>query len=153
MALIIVMRTLKLLIHQPSCSMFNYWTEEELLDLLLDKGIGAIAFSPLAQGLLTDKYLKGIPKNSRAGGKSIFLSEKNITESVLKKTSALNEIAKKRGQSLAQMALLWVLREGKITSVLIGASNLNQIKENVKIIENLDFSKEELDEIEKVLAL
>ena len=141
----------KLLIHQPSYSMLDRWVEDGLLDLLSEKGVGSIAFSPLAQGMLTDKYLKGIPSDSRAGGESIFLSEKNITDDLLTKTAALNEIAKKRGQTLAQMSLSWVLREGKITSVLIGASRLSQIKENIEIIENLSFTSEELSEIETIL--
>jgi L-glyceraldehyde 3-phosphate reductase len=142
---------IKLLIHQPSYSMLNRWVEEGLLDVLSEKKVGSIAFSPLAQGMLTDKYLNGIPKNSRAGGDSVFLSEKNITPELLNKTKKLNEIAKKRGQTLAQMSLAWVLRDGKITSVLIGASSLGQIKENVKILDNLEFSKEELAQIEDIL--
>jgi L-glyceraldehyde 3-phosphate reductase len=141
----------KMLIHQPSYSMLNRWIEDGLQDVLSQKNVGSIAFSPLAQGMLTDKYLSGIPKNSRAGGDSIFLSEKNITKELLEKTANLNEIAKNRGQTLAQMALAWVLRDGKITSVLIGASSLGQIKENVKILDNLEFSKEELNQIEKIL--
>ena len=142
----------KMLIHQPSYSMFNRWVEDSLTDLLSEKGVGSIAFSPLSQGLLTDKYLKGIPLDSRAGGNSVFLSEKNITEDVLKKVSELNLIAEKRGQTLAQMALSWVLRGGKITSVLIGASKLSQIEENIKIIENLDFTGQELSDIERILG-
>lgn len=141
----------KMLIHQPSYSMLNRWVEGGLLDVLSEKKVGSIAFSPLAQGMLTDKYLGGIPKNSRAGGSSVFLSEKNITPELLEKVSKLNEIANKRGQTLAQMSLAWVLRDGKITSVLIGASSLGQIKENVKILDNLEFSKEELAQIEEIL--
>jgi L-glyceraldehyde 3-phosphate reductase len=141
----------KMLIHQPAYSMLNRWVEDGLLDVLAEKRVGSIAFSPLAQGMLTDKYLGGIPKDSRAGGASVFLSEKNITEEILNKTKNLNEIAKKRGQTLAQMALAWVLRGGKITSVLIGASSLNQIKENVEILDNLEFSQDELNQIEEIL--
>ena len=142
----------KMLIHQPCYSMLDRWVEDSLLDVLSEKGVGSIAFSPLAQGRLSDKYLNGIPADSRAGGNSVFLTSNSITDDILKKTSALNEIAKNRGQSLAQMALSWVLRGGKVTSVLIGASKLSQIEENVRIIENLEFSGEELNEIEKILA-
>lgn len=141
----------KLLIHQPSYSMLNRWVEDGLTDVLEQNGMGAIAFSPLAKGLLTNKYFNNIPKDSRAAGPSVFLSEKDITPELISKTKALNEIAKNRGQSLAQMALAWILRDGKITSVLIGASKLEQIEENVKILNNLDFSQDELNEIDKIL--
>ncbi|WP_018247642.1 L-glyceraldehyde 3-phosphate reductase [Orenia marismortui] len=140
------------LIHQPSYSMFNRWVEDDgLLDLLEDEGVGSIVFSPLSQGLLTDKYLKGIPSNSRAGGSSQFLNDKDITEEKLNKVRSLNEIASSRNQTLAQMALAWVLRRGRVTSVLVGASRASQIEENVKIVENLDFSDEELAKIEAIL--
>ena len=140
----------KMLIHQPSYSMLNRWVEDGLLDILEEKSIGSIAFSPLAQGMLSDKYLNGIPNGSRASvGR--FLSEKNITEDVLKKVSALNSVAAKRGQTLAQMALSWVLRGGRITSVLVGASSLSQIEENVKALDNLEFDAVELEEIERIL--
>ncbi|MCX7747642.1 MAG: L-glyceraldehyde 3-phosphate reductase [Clostridia bacterium] len=139
------------LIHQPSYSMFNRLVEDGLLSLLENEGVGSIAFCPLAQGLLTDKYLKGIPEGSRAAGPSIFLNAKNITEDVLNKIRILNELAASRGQSLAQMALAWVLRGGRVTSALIGASRLSQIVENVKTIQNLHFSQEELNKIDEIL--
>ena len=144
-------RGVTLLIHQPSYSMLNRWVEDGLLDVIEEKGMGTIAFSPLAQGMLTNKYFNGIPKDSRAGGESVFLSEKNITSEILKKTRKLNKIAQERGQTLAQMALAWVLKSKVMTSVIIGASRLEQIKENAEIINNLNFSAEELDEIEKIL--
>jgi L-glyceraldehyde 3-phosphate reductase len=135
------------LIHQPSYSMINRWVEEDgLLETLDELGIGSIAFSPLAQGMLTDKYLGGIPEGSRASqGKSLrtdFLSEENLAT-----IRALNEIAKRRGQSLAQLALSWVLRKGRVTTALIGASRPEQIRDCVAAIDNLDFSEAELAEI------
>ncbi len=145
-------RGVRLLIHQSSYSMLNRRIEEGLTSVAEEKGIGVIAYSPLAQGMLTDKYFSGIPSDSRAGGTSVFLSERNITEELLSKTRALNEIAKKRRQTLAQMALSWVLKNSTLTSVIIGASRLEQIKENVKILENLDFTNDELIEIDKILA-
>ncbi|WP_274426939.1 L-glyceraldehyde 3-phosphate reductase [Chelativorans sp. YIM 93263] len=137
------------LIHQPSYSMINRWVEDDgLLDALDDLGIGSIVFSPLAQGMLTDKYLSGIPEESRAAqGKSLrkeFLNEKNVEN-----IRGLNEIAKRRGQSLAQMALAWVLRGGRVTTALIGASRPEQVEECVGALENPDFSDEELAEIDK----
>nr|WP_272944102.1 L-glyceraldehyde 3-phosphate reductase [Actinopolymorpha alba] len=136
-----------LLIHQPSYSMLNRWIEEALLDALEDEGIGCIAFSPLAQGMLTDKYLQGVPDGSRATqGKSLSpdqLSEKNLTH-----IRALNQIAARRGQSLAQMALAWALRHPQMTSVLIGASSVAQLEDNVAALDRLDFSAEELAEID-----
>lgn len=140
-----------LLIHQPKYSMFNRWVEDGLLDTLDEKGMGCIAFSPLAQGLLTDRYFNGIPSDSRAGGSSIFLSNKNITPEILDKTNRLNILANQRGQTLAQMALSWVLRRNTMTSVIIGASRFEQINDNVKAIENLEFSAEELAEIDEIL--
>ncbi len=141
------------IIHQPSYSMFNRWIEEDgLKDYANENGIGLIAFSPLAQGLLTNKYLKGIPKDSRIGKKADSLDESALTQDKLDKISALNEIAAKRGQTLAQLALVWVLRENKITSVLIGASRPEQIIENVAALENPDLSKEEIDAIEAILS-
>ncbi len=144
-------RGITLLIHQPSYSMLNRWVEDGLLDTIKEKQMGAIAFSPLAQGLLTSKYFDGIPRDSRAGGESIFLSDKNITPELLEKTRKLNEIAARRGQSLAQMALAWVLKSEQMTSVIIGASRLEQIKENVAALDNLEFSQEELEIIENIL--
>jgi L-glyceraldehyde 3-phosphate reductase len=137
------------LIHQPSYSLINRWVEEDLLDTLGELGMGCIAFSALAQGLLTDKYLNGVPADARInrpGGGSFkpdFLSEKN-----LKHVRALNEIAQARGQSLAQMATAWVLRDGKVTSALIGASKPAQITELVGALKNLSFSAEELTAID-----
>ncbi len=138
-----------LLIHQPSYSMLNRWVEEDLLSTLDELQVGSICFSPLAQGMLSDKYLKGIPKESRAADKESALSEELITEENLARISGLNEIAKRRGQSLAQMALSWVLRRKEVTSVLIGARNSHQIHENIGAIDNLDFSQEELAEIDR----
>lgn len=140
-----------LLIHQPSYSMFNRWIEDGLLDVLERYGVGAIAYSPLAQGLLTDRYLEGIPEDSRAAKEHGFLKKEKITDEVLTKVRKLNDIAKERGQTLAQMALAWVLRGGRVTSVLVGASKVSQIEENVKAIENLEFSDEELAKIEAIL--
>lgn len=140
------------LIHQVRYSMFDRRIEAELNKLHEEEGVGSIAFSPLAQGILTDKYLNGIPEDSRAKKvSSRFLNEKDITDEKLEKVRALNKIAEERNQSLAQMALAWVLREDKVTSVLIGASKPEQIIDNVKIVENLSFSKEELERIEEIL--
>lgn len=138
------------LIHQPKYNMFNSWVEDGLLDVLEEEGIGSIAFCPLAQGLLTDKYIHGIPEGSRAT-KSAFLHESDVTEEVIKKVVKLNKIAVNRGQTLAQMALSWVLRGDRVTTVLIGASKVKQIEDNVQIVKKLDFSKEELDAIEEIL--
>mgnify|MGYP001163370247 CR=1 FL=1 len=139
-------------IHQPSYSMFNRWIERDgLKDYASEIGIGIIAFSPLAQGLLTTKYINGIPKDSRIGKHTGFLSEKDLTEERLAKIKALNEIAVRRGQTLAQLALVWVLRDGKVTSALIGASRPEQIVENVRALDNPNLSKEEIEEIEKIL--
>lgn len=137
------------LIHQPKYSMFVRWVEEGLLDVLEEEGIGCIPFSPLAQGLLTNKYLKGIPEGSRAT-REVFLKKEDV-DSAHDKIVALNNIAQERGQSLAQMALAWVLRDKRITSVLIGASSVQQIDDNVETLKNLNFSEEELLAIEKVL--
>ena len=140
-------------IHQPSYSMLNRWIEEDgLKDYLAENGIGCIAFSPLAQGILTGKYLKGIPADSRIGsGKSPYLHKSDITQEKLAKVQALNVVAEKRGQSLTQLALSWILRDGKVTSVLIGASRPEQILENIKALDNISFSAEELQEIEQIL--
>ncbi|OCT13728.1 L-glyceraldehyde 3-phosphate reductase [Paenibacillus pectinilyticus] len=140
-----------LLIHQPAYSMMNRWIEDGLQDVLDDFGAGSIAFCPLAQGLLTNKYVNGIPADSRAGGKSQFLKEQDITEEKLNQIIQLNELASSRGQSLAQMALAWVLRGGRVTSALIGASRVSQIEENVAALKNLEFAPEELAAIEKIL--
>ncbi len=145
-------RGITLLIHQPCYSMLDRWVENGLLDVLKNKGMGAIAYSPLAQGRLTNRYFDGIPADSRAGGESVFLNAANITPELLEKMHKINEIAQNRGQSLAQMALAWVLKNEVMTSVIIGASRLEQIRENVRIINNLDFSRDELDAIEKILG-
>lgn len=140
------------IIHQPSYSMFNRWIEEDgLKDYANENGIGLIAFSPLAQGLLTDKYLKGIPEDSRIGKATPSLKENALTDERLAKIRALNEIAINRNQTLAQLALVWVLREEKVTSVLIGASRPDQIKENVAALDNPELSQEEIDVIESIL--
>ncbi|MGI6141381.1 MAG: L-glyceraldehyde 3-phosphate reductase [Caldicoprobacterales bacterium] len=139
------------LIHQPSYSMFNRWIEDGLQDVLEKEGVGTIAFSPLAQGLLTDKYLKGIPGNSRAAKPHGYLQVRDITEEKMLKVRKLNELAQERGQTLAQMAVAWILRGGRVTSVLIGASKVDQIEDNVAALNNLDFSNDELDRIEKIL--
>lgn len=140
------------LIHQPVYSMFSRWVEDGLLDVLGDEGIGCIAFCPLAQGLLTNKYLNGIPEGSRASKPHSFLKPERVTEEALAKVRKLNAVAERRGQSLAQMALAWVLRDSRVTSALIGASSSMQIEENVATLSNLDFSTEELGEIDAVLA-
>ncbi|MEH7502865.1 L-glyceraldehyde 3-phosphate reductase [Neobacillus drentensis] len=140
-----------LLIHQPKYSMFNRWIEDGLQDVLQENGVGSIAFSPLAQGLLTNKYLTGIPADSRAAKLTGFLSEDHVTTEVVECVQKLNEIAAERSQSLSQMALAWVLRGGKVNSVLIGASRVSQIEENVAALNNLEFSEEELARIEDIL--
>lgn len=138
------------LIHQARYSMFDRWTEPELLPLLKKEGVGMIAFSPLAQGLLSDKYLHGIPENSRAS-KAGSLQKSEITPVVVEKISKLNKVATERGQTLAEMALAWLLRNEYVTSVLIGASSVAQLLDNLKALENIRFSQEELDEIENIL--
>ncbi|MEX2634965.1 MAG: L-glyceraldehyde 3-phosphate reductase [Balneolales bacterium] len=140
------------IIHQPSCSMFDRWIEDGLLDVLEEEGIGCIAFSPLAQGMLTDKYLNGIPKNSRASQEHSFLKPDEITEDKIKRIRALNELAGKRDQSLAQMALAWILQLKGMTSVLVGASSVAQIENNVACLQNLQFEQTELKSIESILA-
>jgi L-glyceraldehyde 3-phosphate reductase len=137
-----------LLIHQPSYSMFNRWVENGLLDTLGELGIGCIAFSPLAQGLLTDRYLRGVPADSRAAT-SRFLHESDLTEDRMSRVRALNDIAARRGQTLAQLALAWALRDGRMTSVIIGASSVAQLDDNIGALDRLDLTADELDEIEK----
>jgi L-glyceraldehyde 3-phosphate reductase len=139
------------LIHQPKYSMLVRWIEDELLDLLAAEGVGCIAFSPLAQGLLTDKYLGGIPAGSRASKAHGFLKPEQITKEMLDKVRKLNEIAKKRGQKLAQMAVAWVLRDKAMTTVLIGASRKEQIDDAVGALDRLQFSAEELRSIDHIL--
>lgn len=140
-----------LVIHQPSYSMINRWIEDGLQDVLQENGVGSIAFCPLAQGLLTNKYLHGIPSDSRAAKSTGALGTDQVTEEVVHRVQKLHEIAAERGQNLAQMALAWVLRGGKVTSALIGASRVSQIEENVAALNNLSFSQEELNRIEDIL--
>ncbi len=141
------------LIHQPKYSMFERWVETEgLLDLLAEQGVGCIPFSPLAQGLLTDKYIKGIPAGSRASKAHGFLKEQHITEDKINTILQLNDLALERGQSLAQMALAWLLKDTRVTSVLIGASRPEQLLDSLKCLNNTQFSSEELAKIERILA-
>jgi L-glyceraldehyde 3-phosphate reductase len=140
------------LIHQPKYSMFERWVEDGLLDVLEANGVGCIPFSPLAQGLLTDRYLKGIPEGSRASKPSGFLKADQVTDEKLDKITRLNAIAQRRGQSLAQMALSWLLKDKRITTVLIGASSVAQLDNNLGALENVSYSAEELKEIESILS-
>jgi len=140
------------LIHQPKYSMFDRKIEAGLLDVLAQEGIGCIAFCPLAQGLLTDRYLSGIPADSRAGKPETFLKKNDVTDDALAKVRSLKEIARTRGQSVAQLALSWVLRDSRMTSALIGASRAEQIEQNVAALSNLDFSPDELARIDAILA-
>jgi L-glyceraldehyde 3-phosphate reductase len=137
-----------LLIHQPSYSLLNRWIEGGLLDVLGEEGVGAIVFSPLAQGLLTDRYLNGVPEGSRAS-RSGSLSREMLTEDKLAKVRGLNEIALRRGQTLAQMAVAWTLRDPRVTSALIGASSVEQLEQNLAALDHLDFTPEELAEIDR----
>ena len=137
-----------LLIHQPSYSMLNRWIEPELLDVLDAEGAGCIVFSPLAQGVLTDRYLRGIPEGSRAS-RDGSLSRETLTEETLAKVRGLNEIASRRGQSLAQMALAWTLRDERVTSTVIGASSVAQLEANLGALDRLDFTPHELEEIDR----
>ena len=140
------------IIHQPSYSLFNRWIEDGLKDVLVEKQLGAIAFSPLAQGLLTNRYINGIPEDSRANrATNPFLNKDNV-EVTIDKVKQLNEVANGRNQTLAEMAIAWILRDGIVTSVLIGASRVSQIEENVKALQNIEFSKEELAVIDEILA-
>jgi L-glyceraldehyde 3-phosphate reductase len=136
------------LIHQPSYSMLNRWIEPDLLGVLKEEGTGCIVFSPLAQGLLTDKYLTGVPQGSR-GSHAGSMRPDMLTEENLAKVRALNEIAKRRGQSLAQMAIAWTLRDPVITSALVGASSVAQLEQNVAAMDQLEFSPDELIEIDR----
>jgi L-glyceraldehyde 3-phosphate reductase len=141
------------LIHQPSYNMFNRWIENGLLEALEDTGMGSIVFSPLAQGMLTERYLQRIPEDSRAGKQSTFLKPEQVTDDKLSKVRALNDVAQARGQSMAQLAIAWVLRHKVVTSALIGASKPQQIKDVVGSLSNLDFSSEELQQIDSILGL
>ena len=140
------------LIHQPKYSMFDRWVEESLLDVLAEKGVGSIAFSPLAGGQLTDRYLNGIPADSRAASGSRFLNPEQLTDATLEKVRKLNDIALQRGQKLSQMALAWVLRGDKVTSVLIGASKTSQLDDAVNAMSNRQFSADECDAINAILG-
>jgi len=137
-----------LLIHQPSYSLFNRWIEPELLDVLEREGIGAIVFSPLGQGLLTDRYLNGVPDDSRIR-RGLHFSEDMITPENLERVRALNEIAARRGQTLAQLAIGWVLRDERVTSALLGASSVDQLEQNVASLQRLDLDATELEEIDR----
>ncbi len=139
------------IIHQPRYSMFDRWIEDGLLNALDDTGMGCIVFSPLAQGMLTDRYLKGIPEDSRAAKSHGFLQKDQITPERLAQIKALNELAKQRGQSLAQMALAWTLLDPRVTSTLIGASSVAQLMDNLGTLNNLDFDPETLGRIEEIL--
>jgi L-glyceraldehyde 3-phosphate reductase len=140
-----------MLIHQPRYSMMDRWVENGLMDILGEKGIGSIAFSPLEQGLLTDKYLKGIPADSRAAKDGRYLKAEQIAPEKLAKIEALNQIALQRGQTLAQMAIAWLLKDPRITSVLIGVSKPEQLDDNVASVKNSQFSDSELTAIESIL--
>ena len=141
-----------LLIHQPRFNMFDRWIEDGLCDVLLKEGVGSVVFSPLAQGFLTDKYLGGIPQGSRASrSEQIYLNAEHITQEKIARVQKLNEIAKQRGQSLAQMALAWVLNNPAVTSSIIGASKVSQIEDCVKALDNLEFSQDELSQIRKII--
>jgi L-glyceraldehyde 3-phosphate reductase len=138
------------LIHQAKYSLFERWVEPRLLPLLEDEGVGLIAFSPLAQGLLTNKYLNGIPENSRAAKPTGHLQKSQVTEEVVAKVRQLNDIAISRGQTLAEMALAWLLKDERVTSVLVGASSVEQLLDNLKALNHLPFTEEELSAIERV---
>ena len=137
-----------LLIHQPSYSMLNRWVEDGLLDVLGDEGVGCIVFSPLAQGLLTDRYLGGVPEGSRASRPGT-IDRDHLDEETLAKVRALHQLAGRRGQSLAQMAIAWTLRDPRVTSALVGASSVAQLEANVAALDNLEFSDDELAEIDR----
>lgn len=139
------------LIHQARYSMFDRWSEPDLMPLLEKEGIGLIAFSPLEQGLLTDKYLKGIPENSRAAKSTGHLQVSQITAEAVAKVQKLNDIARRRGQSLARMALAWLLKDRRVTSLIVGASSVEQLMDNLSALDNTGFSEEELTQIEAVL--
>ena len=139
------------ILHQARYSMFDRWVEDGLLETLEQNGVGCIAFSPLAQGMLTDKYIKDIPKDSRAAKDLTYLNVETVN-STIEKVKKLNQLAENRSQKLSQMALTWILRQPQVASVLIGASSPNQLKENVKALDNLQFSKEELDLIDKIVS-
>jgi L-glyceraldehyde 3-phosphate reductase len=138
-------------IHQPKYSMLERWVEDKLLNTLESEGIGCIAFSPLAQGILTDKYLNGIPNDSRAAKTSGHLQSNQVTPEIIEKVKQLNNIAIERGQNMAQLAIAWLLKDHRVTSVLIGASSVSQLEQNIKALENLQFTDEEVFKIELIL--
>jgi len=140
------------LIHQPKYSMFERWVEDGLMDVLKENGVGCIPFSPLAQGLLTDKYLHGIPADSRVATSGVFLNESNLTPEKLSIIAKLNEVANSRNQKLAHMAIAWLLKDERVTSVLIGASKPEQVTDSIKALNNINFSCEELKTIDSILA-
>jgi len=140
------------LIHQPKYSMFERWVEDGLMDVLKENGVGCIPFSPLAQGLLTDKYLHGIPADSRVATSGVFLNESNLTPEKLSIIAKLNEVANSRNQKLAHMAIAWLLKDERVTSVLIGASKPEQVTDSIKALNNINFSSEELKTIDSILA-
>src|SRR5690606_5009127 len=140
------------LVHQPRYNMLDRWVEKGLLDVLEEEGIGSVVFSPLEQGILTSKYLHGIPKGSRASIEGGYLSPSKITPAVIEKIKMLNDIAIARDQSLAQMAIAWLLKDKRVTSVLIGASKVSQLQDNIAALKKLDFSEEELQNIENTLS-
>lgn len=140
------------LIHQPKYSMFERWVENGLLDVLEESGVGCIAFSPLAQGMLTDKYINGIPEHSRAANPNGYLQASDITHERVEQIKKLNAIAQQRKQSLAQMALSWLMKDDRITSVLVGASSVEQLENNLQSLKNIDFTDAELKSIEAILG-
>lgn len=140
------------LIHQPKYSMLERWVEKDLLNVLEDEGIGCIAFSPLAQGILTDRYLQGVPEGSRASKAHGFLKKEQITPEILSKIKSLDLIASARSQSLAQMAIAWLLKDHRVTSVLVGASSVEQLNNNLKTLDHLHFKGDELEAIEEILS-
>jgi L-glyceraldehyde 3-phosphate reductase len=142
----------RLLIHQPRYNIMDRWIEDGLTKVLRDEGIGCIVFSPLAQGLLTDRYLDGIPSDSRAAKEGTYLSSQHVTEDKIKKIRKLNDLAAKRNQSLAQMSIAWVLRDPFVTSALIGASKVTQVEDAMGALNNLNFSNEELKQIDNILS-
>ena len=142
----------RLLIHQPRYNMMDRWIENGLTDVLINEGIGSIAFSPLAQGLLTNRYLDGIPSDSRAAKEGTYLSREQVTEDKVNKIRKLNDVAANRNQSLAQMAIAWILRDPVVTSALIGASKVSQVEDAVGAVKNMNFSNEELKQIDDILS-
>lgn len=138
-------------IHQPRYNMLDRWVEDGLLDTLEKKGLGSIVFSPLEQGILSSKYLNGIPEDSRAAIEGGYLDKNKITPQVLEQVRALNKIAEDRNQSLAQMAIAWLLKDNRVTSVLVGVSKISQLQDNIEALQNLEFQREELEEIENIL--